>query len=124
MQNCERTEAAASIPALQPVHKRELWRPTLPRICIWLVHLQGATTQNINIFSGSYHTGYILFKALTMPYRDPYEILLQKILQKAVYRESVEKQAFFSLFISPKSSANICKLSLGLHFVFSQRPFI
>lgn len=62
--------------------------------------------QHMNIFSRSYHRGYILFKALTVPHREPYEILLHKIPHETVYRELVGKQAFFLLFISPKSSAN------------------
>lgn len=88
------------------------------------LHSEREMIQNMNIFSRSYHRGCILFKALNVPHREPCEILLHKILHEMVYRELVGKHTFFLLFISPKSSANICKLSLGSHLVFSQRSFV
>lgn len=93
-------------------------------LSICSLHSEREMIQNMNIFSRSHHRGYILFKALSVPHREPREILLHKILHEMVYRELVGKHAFFLLFISPKSSANICKLSLGSHLVFSQRSFV
>lgn len=75
-------------------------------LSICSLHSEREMIQHMNIFSRSYHRGYILFKALTVPDREPYEILLHKIPHETVYRELVGKQAFFLLFISPKSSAN------------------
>lgn len=122
---CEYTEAAASFPALKhctatamaQVGTAEANFAMLSAIC--LLHSEEATIQNINIFTGSYHMGYLLFKALTVPHREPYKMLLQKILRSTVFRESVGKQASSLLFISPKSLANICKLSHVSQFVFS-----
>lgn len=67
--------------------------------------------------------GCILFKALTVPYREPYKTLLQKMLHETVHRESAGKQASFMLLISPKSQETSADFLL-VHTLYSLEDFL
>lgn len=127
-QNCGCMEAVAPCPALKSCPAAGTVGAVGANrsvLSICSLYSEREMIQNMDIFTRSYHRGYILFEALSVPHREPYEILQHKILHEMVYRELVGKHSSFFLFISPKSSANICKLSLVFsHLVFAQRSFV
>lgn len=96
---------------------------TFPHYLWFASFMKEQQHKNIYIFSGSYHMGCILFKALTMPYGEPYEILLHKILHKTAYRESAGKQVSFVLLISPKSQQTSANFLL-VHTLYSLKDFL
>lgn len=105
-------------------HKWELWRPAFPCYLLFAYYIQKEQWYKILTSLVAVITWAIFYLKLALCLTESHMKYRYRKYYTKPSTESTGRQAFLLLFISPKSSVHICKLSLGSHFVFSQRPFM